>query len=83
MLSYVQSKSFGIVSLTPKDKDGNAITDFTKQIIYADGNHEIKEWQAVTEYLASFDKQDGVSVIPAAYAEAQGRKAQDNSGNIF
>jgi hypothetical protein len=83
MLSYVQSKSFGIVSLIPKDKDGNALTDFTKQIIYAKGNQEVKEWQAVTEYLASFDKQNDLSVIPAAYAEARGRKIENNSGNIF
>lgn len=86
MLSYVQSKSFGIVSLVPKDKDGNAVTDFSKQIIYKDNGgekQEIKEWQAVTEYLSSLDKQDGISVIPAAYSEAQIRKVNNNTGNMF
>ncbi len=85
MLSYVQSKSFGIVSLVPKDKDCAAITDFTKQIIYADEDgdkREIKEWQAVTGYLSSFDKQSGVSAIPAEYSEAQSRKVEAR-GSIF
>lgn len=86
MLSYVKGKSFGIVSLTPKDKDGKEITDFNKQIIYANNNgqeQEIKEWQAVAGYLKSFDSQNGISTIPAAYGEAQIRKVENNSTSIF
>lgn len=88
MLSYVKSKSFGIISIDPKDKDGApiAMDDFPKHIIYADidgQKREIKEWQAVVQYLESFPEQNGVSVIPDAYATAQGRKAVDNSPGIF
>lgn len=86
MLSYVKSKSFGIVSLTPKDMDGNEITDFSGQIIYADKNgqkQEIKEWEAVAGYVMSFPKQDGVSVIPGAYSKAEVRKIEFDSANIF
>jgi 2',3'-cyclic-nucleotide 2'-phosphodiesterase (5'-nucleotidase family) len=88
MLSYVKSKSFGIISIDPKDKDGNliAMVDLPKQIIYANQNgqkQEIKEWQAVVEYLGSFPQQSGVSVIPAVYASAQGRKVINNAPGIF
>jgi 5'-nucleotidase/UDP-sugar diphosphatase len=85
MLSYVKSKSFGIVSLTPKDKDGNEITDYNNQIIYADRNgqkQEVKEWQAVAWYLKSFGT-DGTGSIPAVYAQAQQRKAENSSIDIF
>jgi 2',3'-cyclic-nucleotide 2'-phosphodiesterase (5'-nucleotidase family) len=88
MLAYVKSKSFGIISIDPKDKDGNLLDmdDLAKQIIYADNagqKQETKEWQAVVEYLGSFPKQNGVSVIPGVYAAAQGRKVIDNSPGIF
>lgn len=88
MLSYVKSKSFGIISITPKDKDGNAVAmgDLKKQIIYANNNgqkQEIKEWQTVAEYLGSFPQQNGVSTIPDAYASAQGRKVINNSPGLF
>ncbi len=86
MLSYVKSKSFGIVSLTPKDRGGNEITDFYAQIIYADKNgqkREIKEWEAVAGYLMSYPAKDGISVIPQAYSAAQNRKIEFDSANIF
>ncbi len=85
MLSYVKSKSFGIISLTPKDKDGGEITDYSKQIIYADKNgqkQEIKEWQAVADYLKSFGN-NGTGAIPSVYAQAQQRKIENASIDIF
>lgn len=78
MLSYVKSKSFGIVSLTPKDKDGNEITDYNEQIIYNGNKQEVKEWQAVAEYLESFK-----GSIPVAYGETQQRKIGNASLDIF
>ncbi len=86
MLGYVKEKSFGILSLTPKDKNGEAVTDFNKQIIYTQDGSEIKEWQAVVSYLSSFAEQDGISggsTIPEAYAAPQGRKVADTSGGIW
>lgn len=77
MLSVVGDKSFGLMSIIPKDQDGKVIKDFENNIIYTKGNDgktELKEWYAVVEYLQSFDKTDGVSVIPAAYEKTQGRK---------
>jgi 5'-nucleotidase/UDP-sugar diphosphatase len=86
MLAVVKSKSFGILSLTPKARDGGEVTDFSKQIIYADKDgkqQEIKEWQALSEYLQSFEKEGGVSAIPAKYADIEGRKAAEDSGDII
>src|SRR5690606_40630668 len=45
MLPVVSEKSFGLLKLEPKKKDGTPITDFEEHIIYMnDGtNREIKE----------------------------------------
>ncbi len=83
MLAYVKEKSFGILSITPKDASGAEITDFNDQIIYTYEGNEIKEWQAVVSYLSSFEPKDGVSVIPEKYAMPQGRKTADTSGGLF
>ncbi len=83
MLAYVKEKSFGILSITPKDVSGAQITDFNDQIIYTPEGSEIKEWQAVVSYLSSFEKQEGVSTVPEIYAQPQGRKDADTSGGIL
>ena len=85
MLAYVKKKSFGILSITPKDKYANEITDFSEQIIYANNAgklSEVKEWQAVVQYLMSFPKQGGISVIPSVYEKPQGRKTVSHSAAI-
>lgn len=33
MLSIVKDQSHGLLSIEPKDKDGNVITDFTEHIV--------------------------------------------------
>lgn len=83
MLAYVKIKSFGIISIIPKDKDGNPITDFKNQIIKTDKGEEIKEWQSVAEYLQSFPQQNGVSIIPAQYSAPQGRKTADSNATVW
>ena len=83
MLAYVNSKSFGILSITPKDETGTEVTDYNSRIIYTQDGRELKEWQAIVSYLSSFEKQDGVSTIPEVYAAPQGRKAADTSGGVF
>lgn len=86
MLSIVGDKSYGLLSIIPKTKDGTPITDFEANIIYdtSEGNKtEIKEWYAVVEYLQSFEKVNGVPQIPQQYKEAQGRKIVDDNKNIL
>jgi 2',3'-cyclic-nucleotide 2'-phosphodiesterase (5'-nucleotidase family) len=77
MLSVVGDKSFGLMSIVPKNQDGKAITDYEDYIIYSKEKGkeiELKEWYAIVEYLRSFDKTNGVSVIPSVYEKTQGRK---------
>lgn len=82
MLSVVGDKSFGLLSIVPKDKDGNPIENFDDYVITADG-HEIKEWWALAYYLKSFDRVDGIPQVPDFYSKTQGRKVVDNSRNII
>ncbi len=81
MLGTVESKSFGLLSLVPKDKNGEKITDFEKHIVYT-GGKELKEWVALAEYLESFEKENGIPKIPSYYAGPQGRKIAEESTNI-
>ncbi|MDF2908769.1 MAG: yfkN 1 [Herbinix sp.] len=86
MLSIVGDKSYGLMSIVPKDKEGNTITDFEKHIIHemtSKGTRELKEWYAVVQYLKSFDRVDGISQIPAYYGATHERKVIDNDKNII
>lgn len=86
MLSAVGEKSFGLLSIVPKNKDGNPITAFEAQIIKdttSGRNNEVKEWLAIAEYLKSFDKVNGVAQIPQYYNKIQGRKVVDNNHSLL
>lgn len=86
MLSVVGEKSYGLLSIVPKTKDGTVVTDFEKQIIYdtTSAKHsELKEWYALVEYLRSFDQENGISQIPQYYSETQGRKVVYDNKNIL
>ena len=86
MLSFVNSKSFGLLSVVPKTKDGKPIKDYEAQIIYksVDGaKSEVKEWSAIVDYLKSFKKVDNIPQIPDYYNEMHDRKIIDNNKNII
>lgn len=86
MLSKVGEKSFGLLSIVPKNRDGKPITDFESQIIIdktSGRNNEVKEWLAIAEYLQSFEKQNGVPQVPLYYNETHGRKIVDNDYNFI
>ena len=61
MLGTVQSKSFGILTVTPRDENGKEITDFEDYILHDDQGRELKAWQAFAAYLS---KQKGVIPKP-------------------
>ncbi len=82
MLSVVGDKSFGLLSIVPKNSEGIAITDFEAEIIRDGENNELKEWVALAQYLQSFDQVNGVPQIPSYYNQTQGRKIVDNNAAI-
>ena len=82
MFEEVQNKSFNILSVRPKDKDGNIIKDFNNAIIYDSTRREVKEWYALSSYLQSFEKESGVPTIPQKYENAPQNKTFSNSKKL-
>ncbi len=85
MLATVGPKSFGLLPVVPKTKEGKPIKDFNSYIIYSNsGGHttELKEWLATARYLKSFPKAEGVPQIPYYYNKLQGRKIIDNTNTL-
>ncbi len=82
MLGAVKETSYGILTVTPKDKNGNPIENFEDCVIY-NGDKELKAWYALADYLQSFPKENNISVIPERYADVEGRKIVDDNKNII
>ena len=80
MLGMVNSMSYGLLSLVPKDADGNVIEDYEQHIIYRGDGSELKEWYALASYIDSFD---GNQVPTSKYGEPEGRKVQEDSWSPF
>lgn len=80
MLGMVNSMSYGLLSLVPKDADGNVITDYEQHIIYREDGSELKEWYALASYIDSFSDDE---VPEDLYGDVQGRKVKENSLNPF
>ena len=77
MLTTVEDKSFGLISLTPKNAEGEPIADFSQYVVREAGGGEIKEWYALAAYLQHFGE-DG---LPERYAQPDGRKEVSRSWN--
>lgn len=75
MLGTVNDQSFGILTITPKDAQGNEVTNFEDQIIYNSNGSELKEWYALATYLQS------MGTVDERYAASEGRKVEDASWN--
>ena len=73
-LGRIKSTSFGLISIVPKDKDGNPLKSMNDAIIYDNGN-EVKAWDAIRQFMQAFDSDaDGIGQIPESYMETEGRK---------
>lgn len=77
MLQTVKDRSFGLLSIVPKDENGQPVTNLEDYILYDSSGHELKEWYALASYLQTFG-QDG---IPTSYAWPDGRKDVSSSWN--
>lgn len=51
MLSTVKEKSFGLLSITPRNADGSEVTNFEDCIIHDGEGREVKAWYALAAYL--------------------------------
>ena len=67
MLAAVKAKSFGLLSITPRDENGNEVTDFESRILHDKSGNEIKAWHAFASYLQSSG--DVLSLGPASKFE--------------
>lgn len=83
MLPYVNDKSFGILSVVPKDENGEPVTNFEDRIIYMNDQQEVKEWYAIANYFRSFEKVNGVAQVPTYYEEPKNRKIVEPDTNVL
>ena len=87
MVNYVRTASYGLLSITPRDREGRPVADTKLGIIDADaiapGVQEIKEWVALATYMKSFPDVDrnGIPDIPARYRQPEGRFSPSPSWN--
>lgn len=83
MLGGVTDLSYGLLSIVPKDADGEPITNAEEHIITTEGK-ELKAWVAIAKYMDSFEDTDGDGVgnVPIKYGTSEGRKVVEDSRNI-
>ena len=84
MLGSVMKMSYGLLSLEPKDRDGNPIENLEDQAIMED-DRELKAWDAIARYMQSFADTDGdgIANVPEYYETTHGRKVVEDSRNII
>ena len=84
MLGSVMKMSYGLLSLEPKDKDGNPIENLEDHAVM-EGDKELKAWDAIVRYMQSFDDADGdgIANVSEYYATPHDRKVVDDSKNIL
>ncbi len=75
MLGTVKEKSVGLLSVVPKDAQGNPVSDFEACIVKNQSGGEVKEWYALASYLDALDE------IPVKYAQPEGRKIVERTLN--
>ena len=73
MLGSVEEKSFGLLTIVPRDKDGNPIDskDMVNYVIRDEEGNTLKEWYAIASYLRDMGEEKGMD---ERYANPDGRK---------
>ena len=72
MLGTVKEASYGILSIVPKDANGEVIDDFEEHILYNVSGEEVKEWYALATYLESMGE------IPDTYRQGDNKIVEDS-----
>lgn len=83
MLGAVTDMSYGLLSIVPKHADGTPIEDFEDAIIY-EGAKELKAWDAIARYMASFADVDGDGIpdVSDYYNTQHDRKVVEESRSM-
>lgn len=78
MLGAVESTSFGLISITPRDENGNPIEvkDLGNYVVTDNGGVKLKEWYAISSYLKEMDGE-----MSENYSAPDGRKVVYSSLN--
>ena len=78
MLGAVESKSFGLLAITPRDKDGNPLSadELVNYVVYDKEGNPVKEWYAIASYLQNMN-----GIVDKAYEKPDGRKTVYSSIN--
>ncbi|MGC8775109.1 MAG: bifunctional metallophosphatase/5'-nucleotidase [Chlorobaculum sp.] len=82
LIDLIDTKSFGLLTITPRDKAGNQVgkKDESKLTVTRNGE-PLREWVALAEYLSSFPKKNGIPMVPERYANPEGRITAEASWN--
>ncbi len=78
MLGSVEETSMGLLSITPRDEQGNPIStdELVNYVIKDENGNPLKEWYAIADYLCGMDGE-----MDARYASTDGRKVVYKSLN--
>ena len=78
MLGSVEETSMGILSITPRDENGNPIAteDLVNYVVKDENGNPLKEWYAIADYL-----DDMGDTLDSHYAKPDGRKVVYKSLN--
>jgi len=79
LMGVLEGLTYGAIVVTPKDAEGNPIASVAAMLFDADpdtdGIQELKLWEALRDYMASFDDtdSDGLPDLPDRYLGPEGR----------
>ena len=78
MLGNVETSSFGLIKITPRDAEGNpiAVSDLVNYVVRDENGMALKEWYAISSYLMAMGGE-----MDAQYAQTDGRKVVYSSLN--
>lgn len=78
MLGSVKETSMGLISITPRDENGNPVSteELVNFVIKDKDGNPVKEWFAISDYLNTMDGE-----MDEKYAEPDGRKVVYSSVN--
>ena len=79
MLGSVEKTSMGLLSVTPRDENGNPIAtdDLVNYVVKGENGKPLKEWDAIADYLYEMDGE-----MDSRYEKTDGRKVVYSSMKI-